>query len=87
MTAFRLVRGRRLDDLLDGHERSPGREHGFLLDADDALEEHVAFAIGFLRMNDRDVGPMRRHGRQRFARERTGDELHVGIHAGRSEPR
>ena len=73
---------KRLDDLLDGHERSPGREHGFLLDPDDALEEHVALPVGFLRVNDRDVGSMGRHGRERFASEGTGDEFHVGVHAG-----
>ena len=54
-------------------------EHRFLLHADDALDEHVAGAVGLLRVDDRDVGPMRRHARQRLAGERAGDELDVRV--------
>ena len=64
-----------LDDLLDRDHRALGREHRFLLHADDALDQHVARPVGLLRMDERDVGPMRRHGRQLLAGERARDAL------------
>ena len=64
-----------LDDLLDRHDRALGREHRLLLHADDAFEQHVAAPVGLLRMDDRHVGPMRRHRRQLLAGERAGDAL------------
>ncbi len=69
-----------IDDLLDGDDCRPRRQHGFLLHPDDALEQHVAGAVGLLRVNDRHVRPMRRHRRQLLARERTSDELDVRVH-------
>ncbi len=71
-----------IDDLLDGDDRRPRRQHGFLLHPDDALDEHVAGAVGLLRVHDRDVGPVRGHRRQALAGERTGDELDVRVHLG-----
>ena len=62
------------------------REHRLLLHADDALEQHVAVAIGLLRVDDRDVGPMRRDGGEPLAGERAVDEPDVRVHRGRSDP-
>ena len=42
-------------------------------------DEHVAGAIGLLRVHDRDVGPERGHAGERFAGERAGDELDVRV--------
>src|SRR5260221_10417863 len=37
--------------LLDGDDRRLRRQHRFLLHADDAGDEHVALAVGFLRVD------------------------------------
>ena len=51
------VGGRKLvHDLLDGGDGPPGREHGLLLHADDALQKNIAGAVRLLRVNDGDVG-------------------------------
>ena len=62
-----------VDDLLDRDDRALGREHRLLLHADDAFEQHVAGAVGAQRMDDRDVGADRRHGRQHLAGIGAGD--------------
>ena len=67
MPAFEAV-----DDFLDGDDGAPRGEHRFLLNADDALDEDVALAVGLLRVNDGDVRPERRHRGERLAGERTG---------------
>ncbi len=68
-----------IDDLLDGHDRRPRSQDRLLLYADDAFEQHVAGAIGFLRVDDRHVRPMRRHRCELFTGERARDELDVGV--------
>jgi hypothetical protein len=69
-----------LDDLLDRHQRALRRQHGLLLHADDAFDQHVAGAVGLERVDHRRVRADRRHRRQPLAGERTGDVLDVGVH-------
>ena len=45
MSAFEAV-----DDFFDGDDGAPRGEHSFFLNADDALDEDVALAVGFLRV-------------------------------------
>ena len=42
-----------VDDLLDRDDRALGGQHRLLLHADDAFEQHVAVAVGALRVDDR----------------------------------
>ena len=78
---------KRVHDLLDRDDRPSRREHGFLLHADDPFDQHVALAIGFLRVDDRDVGPERRHGCELLAGERAATNRMFGFTSARSEPR
>ncbi len=71
-----------VDDLLDRDDRVPGREHGFLLYANDALDQHIAVPVGFLGMHDRHIRPDRRHRREFLAGERAVDELDLVVHLG-----
>ena len=68
-----------VDDLLDRDDRALRGEHRFLLHADDALEQHVAGAVGAQRVDDRHVRPDRRHGRQHLAGVGAGDRADVRI--------
>ncbi len=71
-----------VDHLLDRHHDALGRQRRFLLDADDAFDQHVAFPVGLLRMDEGDVGPERGNGRQFLAGERAGDRFDVRIDRG-----
>ncbi len=76
-----------IDDLLDGDDRRPGGQDRLLLHADDALDEHVAGAVGLLCVDDRDVGPMRGDRRQRSPVNGQVMNLMFGFTFARSEPR
>ena len=54
-----------VDDFFDRDDGAPRGEHRFLLNADDPLDQDVAFAVGFLRVDDGDVRPERRHRDER----------------------
>ena len=82
MTAFGLRGAEVVDDLLDRDDRALRGEHRLLLHADDALDEHVAVAVGAQRVDDRDVRPDRRHGRQHLAGIGAGDRADVRIDLG-----
>ena len=56
-----------LHHLLDRDDRRPRREHGLLLDADDAFDEDVAGAVGLLGVDDGHVRPQRRDGGEHLA--------------------
>ena len=77
MPAFEAV-----DDFFDGDDGAPRGEHRFLLNADDALDEDVALAIGLLRVDDGDVRPERRHRDERLSGERTGHRPVARVHLG-----
>ena len=68
-----------IDDFLDGDESAGRGEDRLLLHADDALDEHVAGAIGLLGVDDGHVRPMRGHRSQRLTGERTRHELDARI--------
>jgi len=59
---------------------------GFFLYAKDAPEQHVAFTVGFLSMNHRDIRAHRRHRRQHFASERASERFDQRLTFGKSEP-
>ncbi|MND53152.1 hypothetical protein D3C80_441810 [compost metagenome] len=61
-----------VDDFLNGDDAALGRQRSFFLHAEDAPEQHVALAVGFLRVNHRDIRTHRRHCCQHFAGERAG---------------
>ncbi len=69
-----------VDDLLHRHHRTLGGEHGFLLHAEHALDQHIAGLVGALRMDHRHVRPVRRYRRQLLAGERASHALDLGIH-------
>src|SRR5215470_2050241 len=75
-----------LDDLLDRYDRAPGRKHRFLLDADDPFEQYIAGAVGPQRMDDGNIGPVRRNGSKHFASERTRHLADTGIHFRQVDP-
>ena len=75
-----------LDKLLDRDDGRSRREDGFFLHADDAFEQDVAGAIGLLRVDDRDVGPVRRDSRQVLAGEGAATLLMFGFTFARSDP-
>src|SRR5205807_1249581 len=78
-----------LHDLLDGDDRTVGREDDLLLHADDPPKLDVAAAIRLLSVDDPDVGPVSRNRRELLARERADDrddasvrgEIGVGVAA------
>src|SRR5712691_11722134 len=74
------------NDLLDRHQRAFRGQHHLLLHADDAFDQHVAGGVRLERVHHRDVGPDRRHGRERFAGERACDALDVGIDVRQVDP-
>ena len=62
-----------VDDLFDGHDRTPRREHRLLLHADEPPQLHVALAVGLLCVDDGDVELDRPHRGERLAGERARD--------------
>ncbi|MNT60397.1 hypothetical protein D3C72_1979750 [compost metagenome] len=62
-----------VDDFLNGDDAALGRQRSFFLHAEDAPQQHVALAVGFLRVNHGNVRAHRRHGGQHFASERASD--------------
>ncbi|MCY1432144.1 hypothetical protein D9M71_481340 [compost metagenome] len=64
-----------VDDLFNGDNATLGGQCGFFLHPENAPEQHVAFAIGFLCMDHGDVRAHRRHGGEHFAGERAGNGL------------
>ncbi|MNQ57423.1 hypothetical protein D3C85_715790 [compost metagenome] len=71
-----------VDDLFHGDDGALGGQHGFLLHAEDALHQHVALAVGLLRVDHGDVRTHRGHRDQLFAGERTGDRLDQRVDLG-----
>ena len=69
-----------IHDLLHRHHRTFGGEHGFLLHAEHALDQHIAGSVGALGVDHRHVRPVRRYRRQLLAGERAGHPLDLGIH-------
>src|ERR1035438_1132357 len=68
------------------HDGPPRGQCGFLLHADNPLEQHIAPAVGLLRMHDGHVRPQRRHRSQFFAGERTAHETDVAVHPRQVRP-
>jgi hypothetical protein len=64
--------------LLDRHQRAARRQHGLLLDPDDAPELHVAGAVGTLRVHDPDVEVEGLDRGEGLAGEGAGDRLDGG---------
>ena len=68
-----------VDHLLYRHDCGLGGEHGFLLHAQNTLDQHVALPVGLGRVDDTDIGTQRGKGRQLFTGEGTGDGLDVRV--------
>ncbi|MDT4842420.1 hypothetical protein FQZ97_763220 [compost metagenome] len=68
-----------VDDLFHGDDAALGRQGRFLLHAEDAPEQHVALAVGLLRVDHGHVRAYRGHGGQLFAGEGAVDELDVRV--------
>ena len=68
-----------VDNLFHRHDRALGRHHGFLLHADHAPHQHVAFAVGLLRVNHGHVRPMRGNRRQLFSGKRALDKFDARV--------
>src|SRR5690348_2492344 len=68
-----------LDDLFDRDDRAARREYHLFLHAHDAPQEHVASAIGLLRMNHGDVRADGGNRGEPLAGKRTLDEFHPWI--------
>ncbi|MCY1496378.1 hypothetical protein D9M68_303130 [compost metagenome] len=68
-----------VDDFFDGDDAALGRQGRFLLHAEDAPEQHVALAVGLLRVDHGDVRANRGHGSQLFTGERALDEFDVRV--------
>ena len=68
-----------LHDLLDGDDRPPGAEHGFLLHPGDPPQLDVPGPVGTLGVDDRHVRVQRGHGGQPLAGERAGDRPDGGL--------
>ncbi len=78
----RAARPEIVDHFLHCDDRALGGKHRLLLHPDDSLQHHVAGAVGALRVDDRDVGTKRRHGRQLLAGIGAGDRADRRIDLG-----
>src|ERR1700722_12451600 len=64
-------------DFFHGNDGALRGQYHFLLDSDDALDENVACAVGFLRVDNADVGSMGRYRGQALTGERAIHEPDV----------
>src|SRR5690606_9494552 len=71
-----------IDDFLNRDNAALGGQHCFLLDADDAFHQHVALAVGALRMDYRYIRADRRYGRQSLTGKGAFDELDLVVDLG-----
>src|SRR6516225_8264338 len=62
-------------DLFHSGDGFFGGEHRFFLHPENTPEQDVSLAVGFLRVNDGDIGLDRGNGRQRFSGERALNEF------------
>ena len=75
-----------VDDFFDRDHEPFGRQRRFLLHPDDALDQHIALAVGLLRVDEGNVRPVRRNRGQLLAGEGAGHRFDVGVTSGRSAP-
>ena len=68
-----------IHDLLHGRDHLLRRQRRFLLHANNPVNQHIAPAVGFLRVHDRNVRLQCRSRRKRLARERTDNRFDLRI--------
>src|SRR5690606_26511416 len=71
-----------IDDFFHSHDAALGRQYGFLLHPDNALDQHVALAVSTLGVDDGDIRAYRRYRRQAFAGEGAFDESDLVVDHG-----